>query len=314
MILNQSSASGKQLPAIQAVGLSKTYGRSPKAAVEPMCLEVYQGEIFGFLGPNGAGKTTTIKMLLDLIKPTSGQAVILGYDCQKSSVKSREKVGYIPGELRLYPNYSGNKIADLIMSTKLEPVSSEYVSYLCEKLNVEMDTPTARLSLGNRQKIGLVLALMAKPSLLILDEPTLGLDPIIQNQVLELLREVKDDGRTVFLSSHVLPEVEQICDRIGIIRNGHLVAVEEIQAMQKKLLKHLRVTFSESVDSRVFDALPNAKVTESTDKTLSITISGNIDQVIKLISKYKVESLESGQPSLENVFMSYYQDNLKEFV
>tara|TARA_B100001750_G_C15471436_1_gene580018 strand:+ start:73 stop:1017 length:945 start_codon:yes stop_codon:yes gene_type:complete len=314
MTLQHPNLSPNQIPAIQAIGLSKTYARSPKPAVEPMCLEVYQGEIFGFLGPNGAGKTTTIKMLLDLIKPTSGQARILGYDCQKSSVKSREQIGYIPGELRLYPNYSGTKIVDLLMSTKPEPVSNQYINYLCKKLDVEMDTPTARLSLGNRQKIGLLLALMAKPSLLILDEPTLGLDPIIQNQVLELLREVKDEGRTVFLSSHVLSEVEQICDRIGIIRDGHLVAVEEIESMQKRLLKYLHVTFSESVDPKVFDALPNTTVTESTDKTLSIAISGDINQVIKLISQYKVESLESGQPSLENVFMGYYQDNGKEFV
>ena len=311
MIINKPKPYGSQVSAMQAIGLSKTYGRSLKAAVQPMYLEVYQGEIFGFLGPNGAGKTTTIKMFLDLIKPTSGQAMILGYDCQKVSVKSRKKVGYIPGELRLYPNYSGSKIVKLFMSTNPGAVSTEYVTYLCAKLNVEMDTPTARLSLGNRQKIGLVLALMSKPSLLILDEPTLGLDPIVQNQVLDLLREVKDDGRTVFLSSHVLPEVEQICDRIGIIRNGYLVAVEEIQAMQKKLLRHLRVTFSERVDPRVFHALSNTKITELTDKTLSIAIGGDIDPVIKLISKYKVESLESGQPSLENVFMSYYQDNSK---
>lgn len=278
-------------------------------ALNSLNISVRQGEIFGFLGPNGAGKTTTIRLLMDLIRPTSGHAMILGIDCNKSSLQVRQRVGYLPGELKLYPNLSGHKLIKLFTSLRPERVSREYVMYLCQRLNVDLDTPSARLSHGNRQKIGLVLALMSQPDLLILDEPTTGLDPLVQYQVLDCLREARAEGRTVFFSSHVLPDVEQICDRVGIIRQGCLVAVEEIQSLLKKRVQRIWIKFAEPIQPQTFSSLTGVRLLEFTDMAVHLEVSGEPDAVVKAASRYRVIYLESEQPSLEDVFMAYYQNH-----
>lgn len=270
-------------------------------------MTVVQGEIFGFLGPNGAGKTTTIRLLLDLIRPTFGRALVLGMDCNKSSLQVRQRVGYLPGELRLHQGSNGHKLIKLFASLRPRQVSNEYVRYLSQRLEVDLDTPLNRLSHGNRQKIGLVLALMPRPELLILDEPTTGLDPLIQHKVLDLLREAKSEGRTVFFSSHVLPEVEQVCDRIGIIRQGRLAAVERVQELWERRMQRMRITFAEPVPTDTFSTLPGVRLLECTDRSLYLEITGEPDMVVKAAAHHHVVALESVHPSLDEIFMSYYQ-------
>ena len=295
------------IPAIQTIGLSKSYSPSSVLALDSLNMTVHQGEIFGFLGPNGAGKTTTIRLLVDLVRPTSGRAVVLGMDCNKSSLQVRQRVGYLPGEVKLYPNFSGHKLIKLFTSLRPEQVSQEYVMYLCQRLDVDLDTPLGQLSHGNRQKIGLVVALMPQPDLLSLDEPTTGLDPLVQHQVLDLLREARSEGRTVFFSSHVLPDVEQICDRVGIIRRGRLAAVEQVQVLRERRVQRLRIKFAGPIQPRTFSSLAGVRLLECTDMTVHLEVTGEPDAVVKAASHYHVVSLESEQPSLEEVFMAHYQ-------
>ena len=295
--------------AIQTTGLSKNYNASSILALEDLNIKVVRGEIFGFLGPNGAGKTTTIRLLLDLIKPTSGYAKIFGLDCNVSSMQVRQKIGYLPGELRLYTNTTGRNLFKLFTSFRPEQVSREYVDYLCQHLDIDIDTPVGRLSHGNRQKIGLALALMSKPDLLVLDEPTTGIDPLVQHHVLDLLKEAKSEGRTVFFSSHVLSDVDQICDRVGIIKQGKLVAIDEIQTLRKKKIHRIRITSKEPISPNVFTSLPKVRLLDHKNKTLHIEVTGEVDAVIKAASNHHLISLESEQPSLDEVFMAYYQNS-----
>ena len=297
------------VPAIEIISLSKRYGSSPDMALDSLDMVVHPGEIFGFLGPNGSGKTTTIKLLLDLIRPTAGTARILGMDCKESSLDVRDKVGYLPGELKLYPNTTGRKIIKLFASLRSTEVSPAYVKYLCQQLDVDIDAPMRKLSQGNRQKVGLVLALMSKPDILILDEPTIGLDPIAKHKVLGLLTEAQSEGRTVFFSSHVLPDVEQICDRVGIIRTGKLEAVEQVQDLRSKKVHRIRINFSEPIPSDVFSSLAGVRSLLSEGNSVNLEVAGDLDAVIKVASQYRVASVHSEQPSLEEVFMSYYQDS-----
>ena len=295
------------IPAIQTINLSKHYKSSPDLALDSLNLTVVQGEIFGFLGPNGAGKTTTIRLLLDLIRPTSGRALILGFDSTKSSLEVRRRVGYLPGELRLYPNSNAKTLIKLFTSLRAGQISEQYVNYLRKRLEVDSDTPLGRLSHGNRQKVGLVLALMSQPDLLILDEPTTGLDPIVKHTVLDLLMEIKSEGKTVFFSSHVLPDIEQICDRIGIIRKGNLATVEQVQTIRERRVQRIRINFNKHVSGRDFDSLPGVRLLDASERSLYLEFTGEADPIIKTASRHHVISIESEHPSLDEIFMSYYK-------
>ena len=297
----------EQIPAIRTEALCKSYSSNSALALDLLDMTVRQGEIFGFLGPNGAGKTTTIKLLVDLIRPTSGRALILGLDCRKDSLEVRKKVGYLPGDFRLYPNFNGQQLIKLFASIRPKQVVKEYVMNLCKKLDLDLDTPSRRLSHGNRQKIGLVLAMMPQPDVLILDEPTTGLDPLVQHQVLDCLQDARSAGRTVFFSSHILNEVEQICDRVGIIRQGKLVAIEEIQTLKQHRLQRIRFNFAEPIQLLAFSSLPGVRVIESTTQSVYLEVTGESDSVVKAAARYHVLSLESDHPSLEDAFMAYYK-------
>ena len=295
------------IPAIQVIGLTKSYNPSSVLALDSLSMTVRQGEIFGFLGPNGAGKTTTIRLLMDLIRPTSGRAQILGMDCNEFSLQVRQRVGYLPGELRLYGSLNGHKLIKLFSSLRSEQVSQEYVMCLCQQLDVDLDTQLNRLSHGSRQKIGLVLALMPQPDLLILDEPTTGLDPLVRHQVLDCLREARSEGRTVFLSSHVLTEVEQVCDRVGIIRQGRLVAVEHVQMLRERRVQRIRIDFAGPIEPRSFSSLAGVQLLKCTEMSVHLEVTGEPDAVVKAASRYHVVSIESEQSSLEDVFLAHYQ-------
>ena len=220
-----------------------SYGR--QRGIRDLNLSVEQGEVFGFLGPNGAGKTTTMRVLLDIIRPTAGRAAIFGLDCQKDGVTIRRRIGYIPGELKLYQQLRADEYFDMIARVSGASVAPTTRRDLCERLQLDPRRPMRTYSRGNKQKAGLVAAFMRRPDLLILDEPTTGLDPLIQQHVLDLVREARADGRTVLFSSHVLPEVQEVCDRVGIIRAGQIVATEQVGQLIKSRVQRLHIRFAQ---------------------------------------------------------------------
>jgi len=293
------------IPAIQTEGLTKRFGEV--LALDGLSLEVRPGEIFGFLGPNGAGKTTAIRILLDFIRPAAGRARILGHDCRDVEAVHR-RIGYLPGELSLYPNYTAERLFRIMAGLRRDQVSFEYVGRLCERLKVQRDIPVGQLSHGSRQKVGLVIALMPRPDLLILDEPTSGLDPLIQVEVLDLLREVRAEGRTVFFSSHNLPEVERICDRVAIIRQGRLVELDSIEAVKARQTRRVHLTFAGPVPPERFAALEGVRVDEALDgnRQLRVVVAGDMDALVKTAAGFHCVSLVSEQPSLEEEFLSLY--------
>ncbi len=247
-------------PAIETTGLSKTYGGDVRALVG-VDLRVEQGEVFGFLGPNGAGKSTLIRILLDLLRPTAGRASLLGVDSRAAGGAARKAVGYLPGDLRLWPRSTGH--AQLASLAALRGGDHEReIAALADRLGAQLDRPVRDLSKGNRQKIGLIQAFMHRPSLAVLDEPTSGLDPLVQESFRALARETAADGRTVFLSSHSLDEVQHVATRIGIIRAGRLVAVEAVETLLARSVRHMRLTFAAAVDSAEFAGLPGVQSAE----------------------------------------------------
>jgi len=284
-------------------GLTKFYGK--QRGVIDLDIEVREGEVFGYLGPNGAGKTTTIRLLLDFIRPTRGQATIFGLDVSQHSLEIRGRIGYLPGELRLYDNLTGAE--QLRYSGHLHGgVEWKFVEELAKQLDCDLSLRIRSLSHGNKQKIGLIQALMHKPELLILDEPTLGLDPLMQREFYHLIDEVKASGRTVFISSHILPEVERVCDRIGILREGRLIDVEHITDLKIRALRHLEIHFATPVPKEAFSGLAGVRDITVEDSMLHCTVVGSLDTVIKTAAKFEVLNVISHEPSLEEIFLAYY--------
>ena len=266
------------------------------------------GEVFGFLGPNGAGKTTTIRVLLDLIRPTSGRALVLGRDSRRETLAIQKRSGYLPGELYLYPNLTGRETLRYLGNLR-GGVDWSYVAALAERLDCDLERKVADLSSGNKRKIGLIQAFMHRPELLILDEPTSGLDPLVQREFYRLLDEARDGGQTVFLSSHVLPEVQRVCDRVAFIREGELVAVENVAELMGKAVRELEVVFARPVPSSVFAAIPGVTgiVSDGDDAAmLRLTVTGSLDPVLKKLAEHPVLDLVSQVPDLEDVFMTFY--------
>ena len=237
--------------AIRTQGLTKYYGRH--RGVAALDLAVRPGEVFGFLGPNGAGKTTTIRLLLDLIRPTGGRAEVLGMDTRSHSVEIRRRVGYLSGELALYENLTGRELVEYIANLR-GLRDRRLAGQLCQRLDLDPAHHVHDLSRGNKQKLGLVLALMHRPELLVLDEPTSGLDPLVQQEFHRIVREATGEGRTVFLSSHVLSEVERMADRVGIIRDGRLVDLLKVSALKTQALRRFELDFARPVPAAVFAA------------------------------------------------------------
>lgn len=291
-------------PAILTEGLTKDYGAL--RALDGLTLRVEPGEVFGFLGPNGAGKTTTIRLLLDLIRPTAGRASILGVDCHRRSREARALTGYLPGDLRLYDNLRGHEIVALFAALREDRVDSSYVASLAERLDLDLAPRVGTYSKGNRQKLGLLLALMHRPTVLILDEPTSGLDPLVQHRFIELLREEAARGATVFFSSHVISEVERVCERVGILRAGRLVAVEPVARLLGRSLHRLEVTFAAPPPPGAFD-LPQVTELERRNATVWLQTTGGLDQLIKALARYPVVDLHVERPGLEEIILTYYQ-------
>ena len=290
--------------AISLRALVKDYGST--RALNGIDLDVEPGQVFGFLGPNGAGKTTTIRIMLDLLRPTAGTATVLGYDSRRESIDVRRRCGYLPGDLRLYDGMRGNEFLDLIDSFRPERRDPRYRLQIIERLDVDVTRAIGTLSKGNRQKIGLVQALMHRPDLLILDEPTSGLDPLVQQQVGHLLDEVVHDGRTVFFSSHVLSEVERLSHAVAIIRAGEIVAVEDVGAMKSRAVHVVEVTFAEEPPLHAFSALPGVTELQRQGPLVRLQSHDGIDALVKRIAQYSVVDLRTEQPSLEDAFLAFY--------
>jgi ABC-2 type transport system ATP-binding protein len=292
--------------AIQTIGLTKHYG-NVRALVD-LDLEIYPGEIFGFLGPNGAGKTTMIRTILDEIRPTAGTASILGMDSHRQSVEIRNFIGYVPGDLAMYPNLTGRDTITYFANLR-GGVDWSYVDELAERLDTDMTKKVGDLSSGNRQKIGLIQAFMNKPEVLIMDEPSSGLDPLVQREFQSMLREVTSNGSTVFLSSHTLSEVQRVADRVGIIRHGKLIALESVANLRSKGIRKVELFFDESVDGAVFDSLPGVSDVVVQNHHVTFSFSGQMERLIKVVTdNYTLVDISTQEADLEEIFLTYYRD------
>jgi ABC-2 type transport system ATP-binding protein len=290
-------------PVIESKALTKWYGRH--RGVVDLDLRVNAGEVFGYLGPNGAGKTTTIRMLLDYLRPSSGTATLLGLDSHRASLAIRRRVGYLPGELRLYSSLSGRELVGYFSRLRGSGPPAR-AGELAERLDCDLEREIRALSSGNRQKLGLIQAFMSDPDLLILDEPTNGLDPLVQQTFYALIAEARAAGRTVFLSSHVLPEVERVCDRVGIIREGRLVAVERVADLRMRAMRHVEIEFGSDVPRSAFAALPGTSDLSVTGRFVRCTVVGNMDPLLKAANQFEIRLVTSSEARLEEVFLAYY--------
>ncbi len=291
--------------AIQTQALTKNY--ASVRALRGVDLEVHQGEIFGFLGPNGAGKTTTIRCLLDLIHPNGGRISVLGLDPQKDPVAVRARSGYLPGELRMEENFSGEGILRYLKALRGNQTDWDYTRQIAARLDFDLKTLVKNLSKGNKQKLGVIQALMHRPDLLLLDEPTAGLDPLMQQEVLNIIRAARDDGATVFFSSHLIHEVEVIADRVGIIRNGKVVEVAQPSALINRSLRQVRIRFKEKVSEQELTQVPGVSLLGGEDGlSVILKVEGEMDALIKALAKYPVSNFETERQSLEEIFMTYY--------
>lgn len=299
--------SGQTVPAIETEGLTKFYGSS--RGVIDLDLTVSQGEIFGFLGPNGAGKTTTIRLLMDLIRPTRGQARLFGKDSQAESVELKKIVGYLPGELALWPNLTGWQTLSYLANLR-GGVDPALIKDLAARLDLDLSRKFREYSKGNKQKVGVIQAFMHGPRLLILDEPTASLDPLNQQEFNQMVAEARAKGATIFLSSHILSEVEHICDRVGIIREGRLMRVGKMSDLISQKHYHVDISLEIPAEGAVvesFAALPGVSEITAGDHSLQFVAHGTLDPVIKLASRYPVLSLTSHEPTLEDAFLEFYR-------
>ncbi len=292
-------------PAIVCTQLTKRYGKS--RGVTELTLTVESGEIFGFLGPNGAGKTTTIRTLLDLHRPTSGSAQIFGLDCQRKSLAIRARTGNLAGDFAIAPDLTGERA--LGIAAALRGVEDlRYAHELAARFHADLTRKTGELSRGNRQKVGLILALFHRPELLVLDEPTAGLDPLMQAEFLTLLREERERGTTVFLSSHELTEVQAVCDRVAMVRDGRLIAVEDVAAMRNRALRHVAAEFRAGRPTVDFSRVPCVSEVELTPGGVVCQVQGDVGPLVAALAQADVVDLEISRPSLDELFLQYYRE------
>ena len=288
---------------IETVGLTKSYGRT--RALVDVDLVVEPGEVFGFLGPNGAGKTTMIRLLLDLIRPTRGAARLFGLDARSDAVAAHRRIGYVAGSAPLIERMTGREVCTWLGSLR-GGVAPGALDALAARLDLDLDRPVRVLSKGNRQKVSLVQAFVHRPDLLLLDEPTSGIDPLVQETFEEMVREVAADGRTVFLSSHRLDEVQQVCDRVGIIRDGRLVAVERVDELREQSWREVTIHFATPVDAAPFRALPGVSAVALDGTRITLRAIGDLDELVKLAGRHHVVDFVSAPPPLEEIFLTYF--------
>jgi len=298
-------------PAIETRALEKSYGA--RRALRGVDLQVRAGEIFGFLGPNGAGKTTAIRCFLDLIRPSAGSIRVLGFDPQKQPVEVRRRTGYLPGELRLDERRTVRQTLDYLAGLRndgsaLAGKAEASYARLAQQLDLELELPVRSLSKGNKQKVGIVQALMHDPPLLILDEPTAGLDPLMQHKVLDMVLAAKERGSTVFFSSHHLSEVQEVADRVALIRGGRIAEVAETAALMHRSLRRVAVRFREPVAEHGLDGIAGVTVLASDATQVRLEVSGDMGALLARVGELPVAELDTEVPSLEEIFRSYYAE------
>ena len=310
--LDGTSRSQDRPPAIRLERISKIYGSI--TAVGDLSLDVHQGEIFGFLGLNGAGKTTSIRIILDLVRPTSGRAFVFGIDCRRDSLSARSRIGYLPGELGFYGDMTGDATLEVLARLNGAVVDRARRGELLDRMQLsprDLQRKVREYSTGMKRKLGIVQAFQPDPPLLILDEPTEGLDPLMQDALYDLLADTRRRGRTVFMSSHVLSEVERVCDRIGLLRRGALVLVSSVADVRSMAARQVRVTFRDDVagDADVRRALPGeCEVIELTSRVWTLRVRGPLGPLLASIASLPVDDIEVREPHLEEVLKTYYRD------
>ncbi len=302
---------------LEVSNLTKVYGRDLEIAgrrlgrrvvgAQDVSFSVRRGEIFGFLGPNGAGKTTTMRSILDYLHIQEGTITVFGMDHHRDALEIRRRIGYVPGDLSLYGNFTGNELIDYYGGFR--PVNTEYLKELRSVFRVDLTLNVKALSSGNRQQVGLILALASKPDFLILDEPTSGLDPLMAANAHRLLKELKAEGKTIFLSSHDLAEVQAVCDRIGIIKEGEMVLIEEVENLVSKFLQNVRVSFTSVVpDLEALEAIDSVISAEAEDEdTLLLKVKEDINELLRFLTRYELDRLSIEDATLEEIFLQYYQ-------
>lgn len=293
-------------PVVRCVGLTKHYGRHP--ALVDLDLAVRPGEVFGYLGPNGAGKTTTLRVVMGFLRPTRGRVEVVGLDSWRDSTQIHRRVGYLPGEPALYDRLTGRELLTFFGHLRGAPDLS-YARNLAERFDLDLDRPIRALSKGNRQKVALVQAFMSRPELLVLDEPTSGLDPLMQQEFHALLKESAAAGQTVLLSSHILSEVQRVADRVGIIRAGHLGAVETLEALRAKAAHHVGIRFARPVPAEAFRAIGGLRDLTVHGDTLRCTAPQTaLDAIVKAAARFEVLDFNSVEADLEETFLAYYDE------
>jgi ABC-2 type transport system ATP-binding protein len=288
---------------IETQDLTVYYGKH--RGILDVNLTIEKGEVFGFLGPNGAGKTTTQRVLLDVFPPTTGKATVFGLDCQKDGVEIRQHIGYLPGELALYSNMKASDFFKMYEYLRGENGTKDYWQELADRLDLDTSRKISQFSRGNKQKVGVVAAFMSKADLLILDEPTGGLDPLVQQTVLEIVREAKADGRTIFFSSHILSEIEAVCDRVGVIRDGQLVATQRVEDLISQRMNRITLVFEGIPPAGTF-AMEGVTELERADKSITLEVRENLPKVLSAAAQHKVMDIETHNISLEEIFLTYY--------
>jgi ABC-2 type transport system ATP-binding protein len=294
------------VPVIETESLTKYYGDA--RGIANVSFMVLAGEVYGFLGPNGAGKTTTIRTLLNLLHPTGGRARLFGLDSRLASREIRSRLGNLPGEFTCDPRLTGREFLEFCATARgVRGVAA--ASVLAQRFEADLDRRISSLSRGNRQKLGLIQALFHDPELLLLDEPTTGLDPLMQEEFLSVIGEYRERGGTVFLSSHDLDEVERICDRVAIIRDGELAAVENVAEMRGRAYHRVSIDFDRHVPVEEFERIPGVSELESDGSHLEFKVAGLLDPVVKAAARHTVRDMELTEPTLEEIFLTYYARN-----
>ncbi len=292
--------------AIQVQGMTKSYGKV--RALRGIDLQVQRGEIFGFLGPNGAGKTTTIRCMLDMIRPDGGKVLLLGLNPQIEPVAVQSRTGYLPGEMQYYDNLTSERQLRFFNDMRGGCAEWDYVRHLSDRLALDLRQPIKNLSKGNKQKVGIIQALMHRPELLLLDEPTSGLDPLMQQEVLGLLREANRTGATIFFSSHIMSEVENLAARVAIIRSGEIVEITNTSSLTHSSVNRISIRFKRPTDFAELVTLPGVELLSQLDQTsLTLQVTGDMELLVQMLAHMPVLDLETERPSLEEVFLTYYK-------
>jgi ABC-2 type transport system ATP-binding protein len=292
--------------AIQVQGLTKSYGKI--TALNGIDLQVQRGEIFGFLGPNGAGKTTSIRCMLDMIRPDRGKVLLLGLNPQAEPMAVQARTGYLPGEMQYYDNLTSERQLRFFNDMRNGRAKLDYIHQLADRLALDLKQPIKNLSKGNKQKVGVIQALMHRPELLLLDEPTSGLDPLMQKEVLGLLREANNTGTTIFFSSHIMSEVENLAGRVAIIRTGKIVEVTDTSNLTHSNINRITIRFKRPTDFNNLVNLPGVELLSQSDQTsLTLQVTGDMETLVRALGELPVLDLETDRPNLEEVFLTYYK-------